>query len=336
MVCNKQLFQTVLNTCNRFHGLTSLRYSSSANSTISPALVKRNELFTQEQRRQKEAIGRVEKIEVRYLGLPQDVTLAMNSYLSTPYNCAQHLSEGHCKRSALALVDGNVPWDMHRPLTETCTLQLLNFTVADPHLVNKAFWRTCSFMLGAALQNCFTDEAQLELHSFPTPNIKSGSFVYDIVLRAQAWQPSKAELRALSAEMVKLAARDLKLERLDVNSELALEMFADSRCKREQLPSIAQQNQGRVTLYRMGTHIDISRGPMVASSRFVGKCTVAAAHKIANEGDNNALYRIQGVGLPAGFTLHHIAYGTLEERARKMNPARLPNEPFEESLQHIA
>uniref|UniRef100_W8CD29 Large ribosomal subunit protein mL39 n=1 Tax=Ceratitis capitata TaxID=7213 RepID=W8CD29_CERCA len=336
MASNKIISRSVLNTLNRFQRLTNLRTYSSQKETLAPALAKRNELFSQEQRRQQEAVGRVEKIEVRYLGLPEDVTLAMNASISTPYNCAQHLSDGHCKRSALALKDGNVPWDMHRPLTESCTLQLLNFTVSDPHLVNKAFWRTCSFMLGAALQNSFTDDAHLQLHSFPGPNIKSGSFVYDVVLRAQNWQPSKAELRALSAEMINLASKDLKIERLDVNNELALEMFADSHYKREQLPSIAQQNQGRVTLYRMGTHIDISRGPMVASSRFLGKCTVATAHKIANEGEKDALYRIQGVGLPAGFTLDHVAYSTLEERAKKLNPARLPNEPFEETQQQIA
>ena len=43
----------------------------------------------------------------------------------------------HCKKSALALIDSNIPWDMHRPLEESCTLQLLNFNVADPHLVNR-------------------------------------------------------------------------------------------------------------------------------------------------------------------------------------------------------
>lgn len=118
--------------------------------------------------------------------------------------------------------------------------------------------------------------------------------------------------------MIKLAAKDLKFERLEVNSELAMDMFKDSRYKSEQLPSISQQNQGRVVVYRMGTHIDISRGPMVASSRFVGKCTVAAAHKLADEGDNEALYRIQGVALPIGFVINHVAYGTLEERARKL------------------
>lgn len=34
-------------------------------------------------------VGRIEKIEVRYLGLPDDVTLIMNKGISTPYNCAQ-------------------------------------------------------------------------------------------------------------------------------------------------------------------------------------------------------------------------------------------------------
>ncbi|XP_067613026.1 large ribosomal subunit protein mL39 isoform X2 [Eurosta solidaginis] len=337
MTATKTLTKSVLHIASRLNGLTNLRHYSAASTTvISPAVAKRNDLFSQEQRRQKEAVGRIEKIEVRYLGLPEDVTLAMNASISTPYNCAQHLSEGHCKRSALALIDGNVPWDMHRPLPESCTLQLLNFTVADPHIVNKAFWRTCSFMLGAALENCFTEEAQLQLHSFPGPNIKSGSFIYDIVLRSQTWAPNKVELRAISAEMIKLAAKDLQIERLDVSDELALEMFADSHYKHEQLPSIAQQNHGRVTLYRLGTHIDISRGPMVASSRFLGKCTVTVAHKIANEGENDALYRVQGVALPAGFTLSHVAYNTLEERAKKLNPARLPNEPFEDSQQQIA
>lgn len=48
-----------------------------------------SELFDLEKKRQREAVGRIEKIEVRYLGLPEDITLVMNKNLSTPYNCAQ-------------------------------------------------------------------------------------------------------------------------------------------------------------------------------------------------------------------------------------------------------
>lgn len=142
--------------------------------------------------------------------------------------------------------------------------------------------------------------------------------MHDIVLNQSKWLPSTKELKAISSEMIKLAAKDLKIERLDVNTELALEMFKDNRYKSEQLPSIATQAQGRIALYRMGTHIDISRGPMVASSRFLGKCTIAAAHEIVSENQKEAIYRIQGVALPSGFVINHVAYGTLEQRAKKM------------------
>lgn len=67
--------------------------------------------------------------------------------------------------------------------------------------------------------------------------------MYDITLNTDNWQPTKEELRAISAEMVKLAAKDLPIERLEVNHDLALEMFKDSPYKREQLPSISKHGQ---------------------------------------------------------------------------------------------
>lgn len=50
---------------------------------------RRNEIFDSEQKRQRDSVGRIEKIEVRYLGLPQDETMIMNKHISTPFNCAQ-------------------------------------------------------------------------------------------------------------------------------------------------------------------------------------------------------------------------------------------------------
>lgn len=133
--------------------------SSSSASVTHVQDCRRSDLFTLEQRRQREKVGRIEKIEVRYLGLPNDTTMVMNRGLSTPFNCAQRksvflivklyrsdnenglffldISESHCNRSALALIDGNIAWDMHRPLEDSCTIQLLNFQIADPHIVNR-------------------------------------------------------------------------------------------------------------------------------------------------------------------------------------------------------
>ena len=46
-------------------------------------------MFSQEKQRQIDQIPRVSKIEVRYLGIPEDVTLYMNKGLSTPFNVGQ-------------------------------------------------------------------------------------------------------------------------------------------------------------------------------------------------------------------------------------------------------
>lgn len=50
---------------------------------------KRSQLFTQEAQRQAALITDVEKIEVQYEGHPENCTLIMNKYMSTPYNCSQ-------------------------------------------------------------------------------------------------------------------------------------------------------------------------------------------------------------------------------------------------------
>lgn len=53
------------------------------------ALEKRNRLFSMEKKRQIDSVGRIEKIEVRYLGVPKDMTLFMNKDISTPFDCAK-------------------------------------------------------------------------------------------------------------------------------------------------------------------------------------------------------------------------------------------------------
>lgn len=50
-----------------------------------------NNLFDNEQKRQKEAVGRIEKIIVKYNGVPENVTLSMNKEISTPYDCAKRI-----------------------------------------------------------------------------------------------------------------------------------------------------------------------------------------------------------------------------------------------------
>ncbi len=221
------------------------------------------------------------------------------------------ISEDMISRAALALVNGE-PWDLHRPLEEDCSVELLKFHDDDPFHVNKAFWRSCSFLLGYACESVFSESVPIQLHSFPRPKVASGSFIYDIDLGSIDWSPSREELMAISARMHRISQAALPFERLVVDVQLALEMFEDNVHKKKQLPNIAKND--KVTLYRVNNHVDISAGPMMANTSFLGRrCTIAAAHKISKEG--RPLFRFQGVALPEGIFLNHVAFGILEKRA---------------------
>ena len=105
--------------------------------------------------------------------------LLMNKGLSTPLDCAKHLSSVVVQRSALALLDESEVWDMTRPLERDCQLRFLHFLEENPSEQNRAYWRTCSFVTGFLLESSFKPEIRVELCSFPSPQFQFGSFVYD-------------------------------------------------------------------------------------------------------------------------------------------------------------
>ena len=313
------MFQRCRSLCFEAFKLQTASVQSRYTSMLSNAEAKerRNLLFEEEKQKQISALGRIEKIEVKYQSPVDEVTLVMNKYLSTPADCAKHIKEGVTKVSALALVD-EAPWDMHKPLTSNCTLRLLNLLSPMNNIVNTAFWRTCSLLLGVVIDSAFKSEIKVHLHSFPVPNIKSGSFVYDAYIDLPDWKPTDTEMRAMSAQFVKLCNQELPIERLQTIESVALDMFQDNPFKSQQIPDIAKANDEKITLYRVGDHIDISKGPMVGNTLLVGRCTIASVHKLA-EGEN--LYRFQGIALPKGILINHFAYSILEKRAKKLNNA---------------
>lgn len=75
------------------------------------------------------------------------------------------------KRSGLALINDTHVWDMHRPLEEDCELRFMHAQyLPDPYHFNRAYWRSCSFILGAVITKAFKKKHQPILHSFPLPN----------------------------------------------------------------------------------------------------------------------------------------------------------------------
>lgn len=83
------------------------------------------------------------------------------------------LGEKVVKKAAVAILNNDTIWHMHKPLPESCKVDFLHYNIPQPAAVNKAFWRTCSFMLGAVVAHSFKDNVKVLLHSFPSPNGKS-------------------------------------------------------------------------------------------------------------------------------------------------------------------
>lgn len=73
-------------------------------------------------------------------------------------------------KAVVALLNHETLWHMHKPLPASCTLELLHYHLPNPASVNKTFWRSCSFILGAVASNTFKNDVSLYLHSFPSPN----------------------------------------------------------------------------------------------------------------------------------------------------------------------
>ncbi|XP_064921666.1 large ribosomal subunit protein mL39 isoform X2 [Columba livia] len=258
----------------------------------------RNELFTKEKERQLSLYPRIEKIEVKYTGKSHPGTVfVMNKALSTPYNCAMHLSEWHCKKSVLALVDGEV-WDMYRPLTKSCEIQFLTFKDEDPEEVNKAYWRSCAMIMACVLKRAFKDEYSVNLIKAPEVPVISGAFCYDLILdnRLNDWKPTNDNFRSLTRDARKLINKDLPFETLHVEAKVAREMF--------------QHN-------RFGDFVDVSEGPHIPRTSFCFQYEITAAHNLQTN-QSELIRRFQGLSLPIHLKAHHVVWHKLLERSKKL------------------
>lgn len=148
--------------------------------------------------------------------------------------------------------------------------------------------------------------------------VKSGSFIYDVQLSLDDWKPTSSELKALSLEMIKFCLNDYKIECLTVSKNLALSIFKANPHKTQQIPSIAEHNSNRVTLYRVNNHIDISKGPMIPNTSHLGRITIANVIKLNSDFFGGPIYRFQGVALPKPIVLNHFVYNIIEERAKTL------------------
>ncbi|XP_049714501.1 39S ribosomal protein L39, mitochondrial isoform X2 [Elephas maximus indicus] len=280
----------------------------------------KNELFNKEKSRQLSLTPRTEKIEVKHVGKTDPGTVfVMNKNVSTPYSCAMHLSDWYCKKSILALVDGQ-PWDMYKPLTKSCEIKFLTFKDRDPREVNKAYWRSCAMLMGCVVERAFKDEYAVSLVSAPEVPVIAGAFCYDVVLdkRLDEWKPTKENLHSFTKDAHTLVYKDLLFETLEVEAKVALEIFQHNKYKIDFIEEKASQNPERVvTLHRFGDFIDVTEGPLIPRTSICSQYEVSAVHNLQAT-QSSLVRRFQGLSLPTHLRAHFTIWNKLLERSRKL------------------
>ncbi|XP_049641752.1 39S ribosomal protein L39, mitochondrial [Suncus etruscus] len=292
-----------------------------------------NAVFHKEKQRQLSLIPRTEKIEVKHVGKTDPGTIfVMNKNISTPYSCAMHLSEWYCKKSILALVDGQ-PWDMYKPLTKSCEIQFLTFKDQDPREVNKAYWRSCAMMLGCVIERAFKEEYVITLVRAPEVPVIAGAFCYDVVLdkRLDEWTPTKGNLRSFTNDARTLIYKDLPFETLDVDAKVALEIFQHNKYKMDFIEKKASENPERIIkLHRFGDFIDVSVGPLIPRTSVCFQYEVSAVHNLPAT-EPNLVRRFQGLSLPVHLRAHFTIWNKLLKRSQKMVTEEQTETPEENS-----
>ena len=142
---------------------------------------------------------------------------------------------------------------------------------------------------------------------------------------------STADLRCLSIQAYKLRDQDLRFECLDITESVAREMFAYDRFKLSQISSMLRlmsgdDSQTRLTVYRMGDcHVDITRGPLIASTKQIGRYELSAVHSITVPSYGETMQRVQGLSIPSQLHLHYWTFDYLLQRAKQFNRSPLPS-----------
>lgn len=71
----------------------------------------------------------------------------------------------------------------------------------------------------------------------------------DAYIGLESWAPSQEELRALSADMIKLSEKQLPFERLSVTEEVAGNMFADNPYKLNHISKIFENRECYIVVF---------------------------------------------------------------------------------------
>jgi len=219
--------------------------------------------------------------------LPDGKTVQAKSWITTPMDVAQSISQGLSKKAIVAKVNGEL-WDMGRPLENDCTLDILDYEDAE---AKEVFQHSSAHVLG------FGMEQILGCLLTTGPPLDDGTFFYEADCSSDT--VIKTDYETLEDACKKLTAKSFPYQRLVVRKEKALEMFAYNPYKASLLAAKVPEG-GSCIVYRCGEFVDPCRGPHIPGTGAIKALAVIKNSSSYWQGkaDQQTLQRVYGIAFP--------------------------------------
>ncbi|MFH4973491.1 hypothetical protein AB6A40_000200 [Gnathostoma spinigerum] len=275
----------------------------------------RLKLFLDEKRRQisEESLSLNKVIVTVVKPNGEEKHLLMNDRISTYFDCTRHISSHTATNTAIVNVSvaGEKHFaSVHEKIAGPCHLSLLNYTSAvDTDEVNKAYWRSCAFLLAAVIQDCFRSTVQLQ--SSMDLNYSCGRFAQQAqISEIEDWEPQKSECAILSRCAVgDYIEKRVPFEVLNIPVDLATEMFSDNPIRIRQ---IEEANEAEVKVCKLGDFVDIcDHPPFIANAAQIGRFAVSEIIR-----RSPTLFEFSGTSLPSVLKCSSYSWDILIEGSR--------------------
>jgi len=207
-----------------------------------------------------------------------------------------------------------VTYDLTRPITEDCSINLLKWDDEDG---KKVFWHSSSHLMAEALEALYPG-----VKFGIGPAIENG-FYYDVDLNGQ--QISDADLAKIEKKMLELAKTKETFKRIDVSKAEALDYFT-KKGDQYKVELISELADGTITYYENGNFTDLCRGPHLMNTELIKavKLTSIAGAYWRGDEKRQQLTRIYGITFPKKSMLDE--YLQVLEEAKKRDHRKIGKE----------
>jgi len=233
---------------------------------------------------------------------------------STGHALAASISEGLARNALAVRVNGEVR-DLHRPLTDDATVEILTW---NDDAGKSTYWHSSAHLMAEALEALYPG-VKLAIG----PAVENG-FYYDVDL-GEGRSISSEDFPEIEKKMLELAKNKSRFIRQEISKADAIAYFTEKQdpYKLELLEGL---EDGQITFYTQGGFTDLCRGPHIPDTGIIKAAklmNVAGAYWRGDE-KNKQLTRLYGITFPKAKDL--AEYLERLEEARRRDHRKLGKE----------